>query len=374
MTTAGPTTTEMRTLNPENPGMTGPPRGHGFFPGVGVVFSLEMRQRVRGVAWYVLLGVFVFLVLIVTVLLSIALGGFGRDIGGGVYSSVIYFVLLLGTLVAPALSGNSINGDRDAGTLATMQVTLVTTWQIVIGKFLAAWVTALAFLVASVPFLIWATVAGGLSASTIIVSILVLACELGVVAAIGVGLSGIIARPLFSIVLTYLAVAALSLGTLITFTLGGLVLQTQLTDTSYSAKSYDKSGLGLDCGPAQVSHYPVPRFDRVWGVLVANPYVVLADAVPTQYNKDGQPTDLFGYLKFSERSAQVAPNLHPVYNECKASQDDSSPQYRKTIDSTTPGWAVGMGIQLVLSAAALWGAYRRTRTPAARLPKGSRIA
>ncbi|MBC7761901.1 MAG: ABC transporter permease, partial [Candidatus Saccharibacteria bacterium] len=110
-----------------------------FFSGVGVIVSLELRQRVRGRAWYVLLGIFVSLIALVTVLLTIALAATRENSssGGAIFSTIIYFVLLLGTLVAPALGGNAINGDRDAGTLATTQVTLITTGEIVIGKFLA---------------------------------------------------------------------------------------------------------------------------------------------------------------------------------------------------------------------------------------------
>jgi ABC-2 type transport system permease protein len=356
-----------------------------FLAGVGVIFSLEMRQRVRGTAWYVMLGVFVAVILLVTLLLTVTLGSFGSDVGSQVFSTVIYFVLLLGTLVAPALSGNAINGDRDAGTLATTQITLITSWQLVFGKFLAAWVTALAFLVASLPFLIYATIVGGLSFATIAVSILVLAFELGIVAAIGVGLSGIIGKPLFSIVLTYLAVAALSVGTFIVFTLGGLAVHSTQVTTTYTAKSYDENtGVGIDCGPADVYSNQVPRFDFVWGALVANPYVLLADAVPTSYDRSGNPNDLFGTFKLAERSAQVAPNLHPVYDDCDPQQNGYDDEFgdgsgdgvsaRQIIDSTTPGWAVGMAIQLVFAAAALWGAWRKTRTPAGRLSKGTRIA
>jgi hypothetical protein len=71
-----------------------------FFAGVGVILSLELRQRVRTVSWYILLAVFVGLILMVTVLLSIAFLGFGQD-GGGIYSTIICFVLLLGALAAP---------------------------------------------------------------------------------------------------------------------------------------------------------------------------------------------------------------------------------------------------------------------------------
>lgn len=344
-----------------------------FFAGVGVIFSLEMRQRVRGVAWYVLLGVFVALVALVTFGLTVALTGFGNDPGGGIFSAIIYFVLLLGTLVAPALSGNAINGDRDAGTLATTQITLISTWQLILGKFLAAWLIALAFLAAALPFLLYSALTGGMDSLTIIVSTLVLAFELGVVAAVGVGLSGILSRPLFSIVVTYLVVAALSVGTLIAFTIGGLATQTEVTVTSYPAARYTENGVPLDCF-AESYTTRVPRFDHFWGVLVANPYVLLADAVPTEYDSNGYPEDMFGSIKFGVRSVQLSPIETIGYNECEDYDSYGSPNMRETIESTVPGWSVGMIIHLVLAGGALTGAWARTRTPAGRLTKGSRIA
>jgi ABC-2 type transport system permease protein len=353
-----------------------------FFAGVGLIVSLELRQRVRGLAWYVLLGGFVALIALVTVLLSIALGATQANAasGGAIFSTIIYFVLLLGTLVAPALGGNAINGDRDAGTLATTQVTLITTGQIVIGKFLAAWITALGFLAVSVPFLVYAALLGGLSGAAIVVSLLVLAVELGVVSAIGVGLSGVLNRPLFSIVATYLAVAALSIGTLIAFALGGTVVQSQQTITTSTAVAFDEQGHATSCAPGDTQITKVPRFDYFWGVLATNPYVLLADAVPTHFDSRGNVTDLFGSVKAAVRTVQIAPKSTISYDECGADASagfTSGTQYptaRKLIESTVPGWAVELLIQLILAAAALVGAVARTRTPAGRLSRGSRIA
>ena len=62
-------------------------------------------------------------------------------------------MLGLGLLVTPTLASTGINGDRNAGTLATLQVTLLTPAEIAAGKLLAAWAAACAFLVASLPFL-----------------------------------------------------------------------------------------------------------------------------------------------------------------------------------------------------------------------------
>jgi ABC-2 type transport system permease protein len=350
-----------------------------FFSGLFVVLSLELQQRVRGKSWYILIGIFVALVALVTLALWTGIQAFGGDVGGGVFSTVIYFVLLLGTLVTPALSGNAINGDRDAGTLATTQVTLVTTWQLILGKFLAAWITELAFLAASTPFLVFAVLSGRMRADSIFVSLLVLALELGVVAAVGVGLSGLMNRPLFSIVVTYLVVAALSVGTLIAFALAGLTTQAEVRTTYYGYDyntAFDQNTgqpINAECTLQSESTYPVPRYDLYWGILVANPYVALADAVPTSYDEHGYVQDLFGSIKVGVRYAQQPIETEQVYNECDPEQHQPESN-REVIEGSVPGWFVGLGLHILLAAGALVGAWAKTRTPAGALSKGSRIA
>jgi ABC-2 type transport system permease protein len=349
-----------------------------YLSGLGVVISLELRQRVRGIAWYVLLGIFFLLVGLVTfgvwAISQLAVDAGGDANGSSMYSTIIYFVLLLGTLVAPALSGNAINGDRDAGTLATTQVTLVTTSQLLLGKFVAAWITSLAFLAVSLPFLLWSVGVGGVRLDTILVSTLVLAVELGVIAALGVGLSGLLAKPILSIVVTYLVIAMLSIGSSIAFAILGAATQTQQKVTYYSAVSSDSET--FTCLSPEVSIQSTPRFDYYWGLMAMNPYVVLADASPTALTANGDPEDMFGYIKLGVRSAQIPPQDEVTYNDCAT--DDSgypeSPNAREVFDTTVPSWFVGFAIHIVLGALALFGAWTRLRTPARYLTKGSRIA
>lgn len=357
---------------------------------LGALVLLELRQRIRSVAWVVLVIVVFVLVGLVTALLWASLGAFGGNVEAtaAVYSTIIFFVLLVGTLVTPAVSGGAINGDRDAGTLATTQVTLASTRQIVLAKFLAAWTVALTFLAASLPAMLFTVLAGGVRLDTLAASIAVLVLELGVVAAVGVGLSGLIARPLFSVVTTYLVVAALSIGTFIAFTLGGLAFQNERTQT-YISIDYSVGGefdpeTGLPenivCLPPETVTFSQPRFDLVWGILAANPYVVLADAAPTTFTADGYPEDLFGQIALGVRSAQLPVVQNEVIDECAAAlAGDLGAAYpfvspQEIFDRTVPSWFVGLAIHLVLAVAALAGAVVRTRTPAGRLPTGSRVA
>ncbi|WP_203582354.1 ABC transporter permease [Microbacterium hibisci] len=360
---------------------------------VGTIVGLELTQRTRSIAWYVLLGVFAVILAFVTGLSFLAWGSAERP-GGAIYSTIVYITLLLVVLVSPTLSGNAINGDRDVATLAPVQVTLATTFEILIGKFLAAWITGLAFVAVAVPFLLLATVLGGGDPVTIAVSLLVLVFEVGVIAAIGVALSGILSRPLFSVATTYLVVAALVVGTLIAFALVGFTIRSEVTSHhrsfEYDAWSGDSfpclpgeqpsedypcdEDIEVQCGEWQTSTYEVPRFDHVWWLLAANPFVILADATPTHFDAMGYPDDLFGQLKFSVRAAQQPPDLEPRWDDCAMQPQGDQRTPEQVIADSTPSWFVGMALQLLLAAGLMWWAWARTRTPAGRLPSGTRIA
>jgi len=354
------------------------------------ITRLELTQRVRSVAWYVLLGVFALILVGVTALSFLTFGNYADQRGSGIYSTVVYITLLLVLLVSPTLSGNSINGDRDAATLAPVQVTLATTGEILFGKFLAAWITGLAFALVAVPFLIVATFAGGVGIELVVVSAGILILEVGIVAAIGVALSGILARPLFSVATTYLVVAALAVGTPIAFGLLGAGLTSEVTSHSRYAEqgpNGPKCVDGVDvcwddpesmvCEESSTTTYSVPRFDRVWWVLAPNPFVILADATPTTFDLNGNAVDMFGYLKTGIRGAQQAPDLEVSWDECDPNSmlyANDYPTAQEIIEDSVPSWFVGLLVQLVLAAALLWWAYARTRTPAATLPPGTRIA
>ncbi|WP_279071042.1 ABC transporter permease [Microbacterium lacticum] len=363
------------------------------FSRLWTIARLELLQRVRTVSWYVLLGVFGLVLLGVTALAFLAYGGWGTG-GPGVYSVVVYVTLLLILLVSPTLSGNSINGDRDAATLAPVQVTLATTGEILFGKFLAAWITGLAFAAVAAPFLVLSTLAGEVNPWAVVTSLVILVVETGVIAGIGVALSGILSRPLFSVAVTYLVVAALAVGTVIGFGLIGTAVSSEGATHSRQL-AYDRFGNpeckdgsndcygepeNMICGEWTTSTYRVPRFDYVWWMLSANPFVILADATPTRFDAQGNPDDMFGWMKSSVRTAQIPPQLESTWDECDPKNDGyygGSNDYRtpeETVAQTVPSWFVGLAVQLALTGLLLWWAWARTRTPVRSLPRGTRIA
>ena len=375
-----------------------------YLEGITAVIGMELRQRLRSRGWYIMLGIWFALIWLVTALVWMswkAQSGYNFDPGFGrvspgplIFEAVCAFVLLFGLLVAPAFSANAISGDRSAGTLAIMQVTLLRPGQLLWGKFLASWVVSLAFLVVSVPFLIFGIAQGGLGVGYILVALLMLALELGVVCALGVGISALANRPLFSIVVTYLTVAVLTFGTLIAFALGaavsngtveanqpfykGMEMYPDEQAPAQDTEIYPPVPLPTDVtdqndeyacyGPLQPQS--VSRTERVAWLLAMNPFVVVADAIPyparTTQEQSYGVNGVFENISQGARYAQAGPD---ATFQCAGGKVTAS-----RFDQQVPLWPLGLGLQLLVAGAILALGWRALRTPAGKLPKGTRVA
>lgn len=365
-------------------------RPPGFWRGFWIIASLELRQRLRSRALLVLAIVWFAVIGIVTALswaTLIALFGASGDEADGypLFSIIVYFVLLFGTLVAPAISAGSIGSERSQSTLATTQVTLVGTWSILLGKALAAWITGIAFLVVAAPFVVFSLVTSRASVPQLLVALLALALQIGVFTVIGVGLSALIDSTVFAIVVAYLLVALLSIGTLIAFGLamGASTTYVEVENRTLTEEYYEQTAectedecweaVPLQC-ETTTSTAPYTPTHRFWWILALNPYVVVADMVPVKA-ENGMPDDVFGLISLGVRSLQEAPEQPTGWDDCRRWDDYgevTGPE--DVLDSTVPVWWIGLGLQLVLVAGSLWGGYRKLKTPAAKLPRGSRVA
>lgn len=369
----------------------------GYLGGIRDVVVLEMKQRLRSRGWYIMLGIWFVVIAVVTWLTWAAwnasaavqrsMPGSGTSLesgpGSAIFEAVLVFVLLFALLVAPALSANAVNGDRAGGTLAILQVTLLTPGQILWGKFLAAWLAALAFLVTSTPFLVFGLVQGGLSPGHILVSLLMLGVEIAIVCGIGVGISALAARPLFSIVVSYLTVAGLVVLSLIAFGFGMQLTQESVTvDEPGPSMAYIPPP-GSTTGPQPIPCRPVQQTvfhtERVALVLAINPFVVVADAIP--YPERGNTNSMLGAgmlegISQGTRQALAGPRLpfSPCVDGVYQPQNQQLQNQYQYLQQTTPVWPLGLSMQVVLAGLLMWLGWRALRTPANRLARGTRIA
>ncbi len=159
--------------------------------------------------WFLVIGAITSLVILATTRLT---GGDDNAPNPGpmAFALNVFFVLGMGLIIAPTFTATSINGDRSAGTLATLQATRLSAAEIAIGKLLAAWLTALVFLVVGLPFIAWSMVSGSISLWQVVACFAVVFILVAVVCAIGLGWSALLSRPAGSTVMTYLSVVALT--------------------------------------------------------------------------------------------------------------------------------------------------------------------
>jgi ABC-type transport system involved in multi-copper enzyme maturation permease subunit len=377
--------------------------------GIRTVAALELRQRVRTSRWPIVLAVWFLVIALVAFLAYYATKDPDLRSGQAMYDVVIFFVLGLAMLIVPSLTATSVNGDREHGVLATLQTTLLTQWDIVVGKLAAAWVIALAFLATALPFLAWSWFEGGVRAGRIVLSVLVLVVVLAVVCAVGLMFSTLTARPVASSVLTYLTMGTLVFGTTIGFGLGAFLVTDEEPQKVYGVPdSWWQQHQPPNLDPAdptlteeqlkqlQEAQGPtkddctyftrttsVAHTERIWWVLPLNPFVVVADVAPSQPRKVNGHYVSAGFtpMRWISAGARTARNgPDEVRQECsfQAPLGDGEPEsapdpFDKAL-RTGPVWPVGLGFLLLLGAGSVAVAAQRLRTPIRRLPNGTRIA
>ncbi len=372
--------------------------------GIRTVATLELRQRVRTSKWPIVLAVWVAVIGLVAFLSYWATNDEQLRSGEAMYDIVIFFVLGLAMLIVPSLTATSVNGDREHGVLATLQTTLLTHWDIVLGKLAAAWAISMAFLVSALPFMAWAWFEGGVSGSRIVLSLVVLVLVLAVVCTLGLMFSTLTARPIASAVLTYLTMGALVFGTTIGFGLSAFLVTAEEQQQVFGIPdNWWETHQPPNIDPADPNLTPeqleqlnnvgqptredcttftrttqVPHTERIWWMLPLNPFVVVADAAPSEPRKDnGQFSSGFTPMRWISGGARMARNgPDAVVDEC-TNQVGTEGVYvdpmEKALESD-PVWPYGLAFLLLAGAGAATVAGRRLKTPIRRLPNGTRIA
>ena len=380
--------------------------------GIATVARQEFRLRIRAGRWRLLLGIWFAILTVFTGLLRGALGGFSEteltDKGVILYGGLMLFVLGLALLVVPALAAQSVNGDRERGTLATLQVTRLTAGDITLGKFTAAWGTSLVFLGLTLPLVLFALTQGGVPVGRTLIVTLVLALLLGTVCALSLALSSLLSRTTTSGVLAYLTVFALTVGTLIVF---GLVtaVTTESETVSYTPQCPSATDLPAElsveernrilsqCSEAPQSYQnTITRTDRTWWLLAPNPFVILADSAPSLpaetaaerrqreadqqrgiSRQDARDLDPLGIIGSAVRDLRRPPERYNGNGEPGVqilTSESPSQAVQAERDRRRPVWPYGLAFDVALALGALAVTRRRLQTPSRTLATGQRVA
>ncbi|WP_103062330.1 ABC transporter permease [Actinomyces qiguomingii] len=351
--------------------------------GVRTVMVLELRQRVRSTRWWVMLLVWALVLVVLFVGmtgLAVSAGMEREEFAPVLYDMVLCFVLGIGLIVAPTLSATSINGDRADATLALLQATALRSREIAVGKLLAAWLAAMAFLAVALPFLLILAAVGGASLPALLGHLLLLVVTLGSACGIGLGFSALTARTSASAVLTYLVVAALTVGTPMATAIATPMVQEQREQITYRIDYNASTDDQLVCyeDPYRY-HNTVTHAERIWWMLIPNPFVALGDvsarAPLGRYNAEsfleglGRAIDTMRDPQSSEPSVS-----NPCAERAADRDDDYESSHDKSANGHVPFWPASAALLLLLGAGGAWAAARRLRVPAGPLPRGIRLA
>jgi ABC-type transport system involved in multi-copper enzyme maturation permease subunit len=370
--------------------------------GIRTMAGLEFRLRIRAGRWRWLLVAWFLLLAGFTTLLRLALersesdqvgvmqsGGeafvqeavaVARPLGTPMFGGLMLFLLGLALLIVPALTAQSVNGDRDRGVLAPLQTTLLSPAEIALGKLLAAWTTSLVFLAAAVPLVVWSMAEGGVEIIRAIVAMAVVVLLVGVVCAVALCISSMLCRGTTSAVLSYLFVFALTILTPITFGLALTATTTTRTITQHATPAEPSRDLTPQ-PQTLISEESVADPSKVWWLLAPNPFVILADAAPRAQRRCdprtdhaiSDPLDPLAELGNSARQARLSVDQTADFGRCEGDGDvlaDQTPPGKKV----GPVWPYGLAFDLLIGLGAVALTIRRLRTPTRKLPTGVRVA
>lgn len=312
----------------------------------------ELRQRIRGKRWWVLLIVWFLVLFGFTALVREGAKAafswqpeFADPVGIVMFGSLVLFVLGLICLVIPSLTSTSINGERDRGTLAVLQSTMMRPHQILLAKSISALITAAAFLAATVPLTLWAGSEGGITfGRTVIVYFLLLLIS-ALLVIVGLTASAVIRKPSLSAVAAYSMVFLLTIGTPILMALSML---------AFGEPEDDDVGLR-------------------WAILAPNPFVVVADAAPRTTDDRFFNNDPLSGIRDGIRQLR-SPRRFYMEGDLQVGSEEVLTNVPEHPEEGPAVWPVGMAIQAVLAAAGIYIVIRKLRVPARRLGTGERIA
>jgi Cu-processing system permease protein len=361
--------------------------------GVGAIAADRLRRRFASRRFLVLLGVYAVVVLVLTMLSAFvawamaALSG-GADTGPLIFSSAVFWVLLLAIVAGPAVQGRALEAPvllgRSAERVADEERATSSPSGRVFGVLLAEWATSLVFVAIALPVLLVVAVTGGVAAPVVIGSLVIVTVEILLLGAITVGVSGLTARPGRSVIAAYGVVAGLTVGTILVFAFVGNLVRHEVV-TENRGVSWSSTELIADCDEAfaegasdcvedadgqgvttceawQRTTSERARLDLAWWVLAVNPFVLVSDATPLTWQGSMQgPADLFGMVTSGVRQAQIADETTETLDACTIDGQDEASTVPALVERTASSWYLGLLAQAALAAGLLLGAVSRAK-------------
>jgi ABC-type transport system involved in multi-copper enzyme maturation permease subunit len=314
-----------------------------FASSVVTIMTKELRSRFRGKRAFVVLTIYLGLLALIAwgvYTLATASTAFGTGvgtpsattvIGQSIFAVLSAFELLLICFIAPGFTAGAISLEREKQTLDLLVSTPMRPGAIVVGKLLAALTFILLMITAAIPLNAIVFLYGGVTVADLVRQQLVL-----LIAALGLGSTGLffsslIKRTQAATVLTYCAMLAFTVGSVLVFFFWTAMANRQAFDG------------------------PVPEIRRAPEQLVyLNPAIAMADVISEIQGADGGIG--YGLDQFRSDPPQFNGLTGDVTVECRGNSCFSDGQPVPCAPDGTcprPGAAVAR-VQVELSSGYFW--------------------
>lgn len=195
------------------------------------VMIKELRGRMRGARAFVILSIYLSVTAAITLMIYLAVAGTsrsdlsaGRDIGQAIFLTVCSAALVQVCVITPSLTAGSIAGEKERQSYDLLITTLLSPWQIVLGKLVSALAYALLLILAMVPLASLAFVFGGVSGTELVLAVVGLFVTSVLYATVGIFWSTVMRGTLGATVLAQGTIVATLLGIPFLFFVVGAIL------------------------------------------------------------------------------------------------------------------------------------------------------
>lgn len=215
---------------------------------VNPILAFSARRRMRSARTAILLTVYGLAVLLFGLAVSFRsflkenISIFAMADAQTGYAAMMAFQFFLLLLVTPAMTAGSVSGERERQTLDLLLVTHTGSLRIVLGKLLESLGLMALLIAATLPVMALTLITGSVTLPQVLVGLLYLAVTAFAMLSVGMLCSALMRRTVAATVLSYLAVFAIGLLTLIPL----------FTDVARMRDAYEVLYGGYNAGPTSV--------------------------------------------------------------------------------------------------------------------------
>lgn len=184
------------------------------------VMLKELRGRMRTMRPFIILSVYLVFTAAITLLIYLAVTGFnegvdirgGRDIGQAIFFTVCIAALIQVCVITPSLTAGSIVGEKERQSYDLLISSLLSPWQIVLGKLVSALAFALLLVLSMVPLASLSFLFGGVSGLELLLAVVGIFVTGVLYATVGIFWSTIMSGTLAATVLSQVTILIQLLG------------------------------------------------------------------------------------------------------------------------------------------------------------------